>query len=104
MRHEKYISRLILYTAANRIIHYEGRDYSLPIFIMGDVIYDELMADRKLIPFQEYIFPLSWQLFFNSLISDDYKTILIDAAILTSSIFISENLFGESEVISDKKR
>ena len=89
MREKKYAYKYALYVAANRLANYEHNDYSLAIFILGDVIYDELLKNKSIIQYQEYLFPLSWQIFLDSLITDSYKTILIDSVIISTAIFLS---------------
>ena len=67
----------------------------IPIFASGQMIYNYLKLNRNTAPFltsknQEYIFSTTWQMLIDSLIYDDFKTILLDAALVVFSIGTSQ--------------
>lgn len=70
----------------------EEKKFDIPFFLLGDVLYDHLLKGKDIIRYQEYTFPMLWQAFFDSILSDSYKRVLKNQAIVFLSVFISKNV------------
>lgn len=89
------LERSISYTAintltANKLNIPEG----IPVFISGQVVYS-FIADKKIMKGQEYIFQVLWQIFFDSMLFENRKEIVLDALQVLGALYIKKKLFED---------
>jgi hypothetical protein len=70
----------------------DEKKYDIPVFLFGNVAYDVLLENKNVIKYQEYLFKGAWQMFFDCIISDDYRRVLKNQLIVFTTILLTKNV------------
>jgi len=93
------IAKFIVYSTFNITVGREGKKpefIGLPIFLTGQMAYKPI-KDVQVMDGQDYIFPLLWQVFWDSLLYDTAEPVLVDFFNAFGAIYIGKKLKEANE-------